>query len=50
MALELAVREPETQIAGLTAIVDMNGFGLQQHAKFLSPYYAKRTVDVVQVN
>ncbi|XP_075214787.1 alpha-tocopherol transfer protein-like [Lycorma delicatula] len=48
MALELVVREPETQVAGLTAVVDMNGFGLQQHAKFLSPYYAKRTVDVIQ--
>ncbi|XP_039279354.1 alpha-tocopherol transfer protein isoform X2 [Nilaparvata lugens] len=48
MALEMAVREPETQVAGITAIVDMNGFGLHQHAKFLSPYYAKRTVDVVQ--
>ncbi|XP_068084830.1 clavesin-2-like [Anabrus simplex] len=47
MALEHIVEEPETQIAGLTVIVDMNGFGLQ-HAKFLSPYYARRTVEVIQ--
>jgi hypothetical protein len=26
----------------------MNGFGFQ-HAKFLSPYYARRTVEVIQV-
>jgi hypothetical protein len=48
LALEHVVQEPETQIAGLTVIVDMNGFGLQ-HAKFLSPYYARRTVEVIQV-
>ncbi|KAK7869905.1 hypothetical protein R5R35_013701 [Gryllus longicercus] len=47
LALEHVVQEPETQIAGLTVIVDMNGFGLQ-HAKFLSPYYARRTVEVIQ--
>ncbi|GLH15559.1 Uncharacterized protein GBIM_19984 [Gryllus bimaculatus] len=48
LALEHVVQEPETQIAGLTVIVDMNGFGLQ-HAKFLSPYYARRTVEVIQI-
>ncbi|XP_046675261.1 alpha-tocopherol transfer protein-like isoform X2 [Homalodisca vitripennis] len=48
LALEHVVREPETQVAGITVIVDMTGFGLQQHAKFLSPYYARRTVDVIQ--
>ena len=48
LALEHIVQEPETQIAGLTVIVDMNGFGFQ-HAKFLSPYYARRTVEVIQV-
>ncbi|XP_021922038.1 clavesin-2-like isoform X1 [Zootermopsis nevadensis] len=47
LALEHIVQEPETQIAGLAVIVDMNGFGFQ-HAKFLSPYYARRTVDVIQ--
>nr|CAD7570263.1 unnamed protein product [Timema californicum] len=47
LALEQVVDEPETQIAGLTVIVDMNGFGIQ-HAKFLSPYYARRTVEVIQ--
>ncbi|PSN38176.1 hypothetical protein C0J52_14560 [Blattella germanica] len=34
LALEHIVQEPETQIAGLTVIVDMNGFGFQ-HAKFV---------------
>lgn len=48
LALEQVVQEPETQVAGLTVLVDMNGFGLQ-HAKFLSPYYARRTVEVIQV-
>uniref|UniRef100_A0A1B6M4B2 CRAL-TRIO domain-containing protein n=1 Tax=Graphocephala atropunctata TaxID=36148 RepID=A0A1B6M4B2_9HEMI len=48
LALEHIVREPESQVAGITVIVDMTGFGLQQHAKFLSPYYARRTVDVIQ--
>uniref|UniRef100_A0A1B6D463 CRAL-TRIO domain-containing protein n=1 Tax=Clastoptera arizonana TaxID=38151 RepID=A0A1B6D463_9HEMI len=48
MALEYMVREPETQIAGLTVLIDMTGFSLQHHAKFLSPYYARRTVDVIQ--
>ncbi|XP_046989790.1 clavesin-2-like [Schistocerca americana] len=47
LALEQIVQEPETQVAGLTVLVDMNGFGLQ-HAKFLSPYYARRTVEVIQ--
>ncbi|XP_054284632.1 alpha-tocopherol transfer protein-like isoform X1 [Macrosteles quadrilineatus] len=48
LALEHVVREPETQVGGITVIVDMTGFGLQQHAKFLSPYYARRTVEVIQ--
>nr|CAD7400910.1 unnamed protein product [Timema cristinae] len=48
LALEQVVDEPETQIAGLTVVVDMNGFGIQ-HAKFLSPYYARRTVEVIQI-
>lgn len=49
LALEYVVREPETQVAGITCVVDMTGFSIQQHAKFLSPYYARRTVDVIQV-
>jgi hypothetical protein len=48
LALEHIVQEPETQVAGLIVVVDMNGFGFQ-HAKFLSPYYARRTVEVIQV-
>lgn len=47
LALEYIVQEPETQVAGLSVVVDMTGLNLQ-HAKFFTPYYAKRTVEVVQ--
>uniref|UniRef100_A0A1Y1LTY1 CRAL-TRIO domain-containing protein n=1 Tax=Photinus pyralis TaxID=7054 RepID=A0A1Y1LTY1_PHOPY len=47
LALEEVVREPETQIAGVVVIVDMAGLKLH-HAKFFTPHYAKRTVEVVQ--
>lgn len=47
LALEQVVREPETQVAGISVMVDMTGLSLQ-HAKFFTPYYAKRTVEVVQ--
>ncbi|XP_030766878.1 alpha-tocopherol transfer protein-like [Sitophilus oryzae] len=47
LALEQVVREPETQIAGLVVILDMAGLSLQ-HAKFFTPYYAKRMVELVQ--
>ncbi|XP_063239563.1 clavesin-2-like isoform X2 [Bacillus rossius redtenbacheri] len=47
LALEHIADEPETQVAGLAVVVDMSGFGLQ-HARFLSPYYARRTVEVIQ--
>lgn len=47
-ALEQMVRDPETQVSGVTVIVDLNGFGLQ-HASFLTPYYVKNTTEVVQV-
>ncbi|XP_076254963.1 alpha-tocopherol transfer protein-like [Rhynchophorus ferrugineus] len=47
LALEHVVREPETQIAGLVVILDMAGLSLQ-HAKFFTPYYAKRMVELVQ--
>ncbi|CAH1175807.1 unnamed protein product [Phaedon cochleariae] len=47
LALENAVREPETQIAGLVVILDMAGLSLQ-HAKFFTPYYAKKMVELVQ--
>lgn len=47
LALENAVRDPRTQIAGVTIVVDMAGVSFA-HAKFLSPHLAKRTVEVVQ--
>ncbi|KAF5281042.1 hypothetical protein FQR65_LT14892 [Abscondita terminalis] len=47
LALEEIVREPETQIAGIVVIVDMAGLSLH-HARFFTPHYAKRSVEVVQ--
>lgn len=47
LALEYMVREVETQIAGLVVILDMSGLALN-HAKFFTPYYAKKTVQLVQ--
>ncbi|KAJ8975851.1 hypothetical protein NQ317_017345, partial [Molorchus minor] len=47
LALEQIVREAETQIAGIVVILDMAGLSLQ-HAKFFTPYYAKRMVELVQ--
>lgn len=47
LALEDVVREQETQIAGVVVILDMSGLNLQ-HAKFFTPYYAKRMVELVQ--
>lgn len=47
LALEHIVRETETQIAGIVVILDMAGLSLQ-HAKFFTPYYAKRMVELVQ--
>ncbi|XP_017771839.1 PREDICTED: clavesin-1-like [Nicrophorus vespilloides] len=47
MALEQIVREPETQISGLVVVLDMAGLSLN-HAKFFTPYYAKKMVELVQ--
>ncbi|KAK5646338.1 hypothetical protein RI129_004802 [Pyrocoelia pectoralis] len=47
LAMEEVVREPETQIAGIVVILDMAGLSLH-HARFFTPHYAKRTVEVVQ--
>ncbi|KAG5883323.1 hypothetical protein JTB14_032524 [Gonioctena quinquepunctata] len=47
LALEQIVREPETQIAGIVVILDMAGLSFQ-HAKFFTPYYAKKMVELVQ--
>uniref|UniRef100_A0AAG5CW40 CRAL-TRIO domain-containing protein n=1 Tax=Anopheles atroparvus TaxID=41427 RepID=A0AAG5CW40_ANOAO len=47
LALEDAVRSPETQIGGLVVLLDMAGLGFA-HARYLSPHLAKKTVEVVQ--
>lgn len=47
LALENAIRDPRTQIGGLTVLLDMVGVSFA-HAKFLSPHLGKRTVEVVQ--
>ncbi|KAL1513481.1 hypothetical protein ABEB36_002887 [Hypothenemus hampei] len=47
LALEQIVRETKTQIAGIVVILDVAGLSLQ-HAKFFTPYYAKRMVELVQ--
>lgn len=47
LALEDAIRDPEVQIGGLSVLLDMSGVGLQ-HARYLTPHLAKRTVEVVQ--
>lgn len=47
LALEHAVREPETQIAGIVVLLDMGGLSLQ-HVKFFTPYYARKMVELVQ--
>lgn len=47
LALEDAIRDPETQIGGLVVLLDMAGLGFA-HARYLSPHLAKRTVEVVQ--
>ncbi|CAD7086529.1 unnamed protein product [Hermetia illucens] len=47
LALENAVREPETQIGGIVVLLDMAGAGLG-HAKFLVPYLSRKTVEVIQ--
>ena len=47
LALEDAIRNPETQIGGLAVVLDMSGLGFA-HARYLSPHLAKRTVEVVQ--
>ncbi|XP_044266194.1 alpha-tocopherol transfer protein-like [Tribolium madens] len=47
LALEQIVREPETQVAGIVLVLDMAGLSLQ-HAKFFTPYYAKKMVELVQ--
>jgi hypothetical protein len=45
--LEIAMLEPETQVAGAVIIFDMDGLSLQQVWQFTPPF-AKRIVDLIQ--
>nr|XP_022914621.1 alpha-tocopherol transfer protein-like [Onthophagus taurus] len=47
LALEQVVKEEQTQICGIVVVLDMAGLSLN-HAKFFTPYYAKKTVELVQ--
>lgn len=49
MILEVISEHPETQIAGVIGIADFTGFNWSKHYQFLSPYYAKKSAEVVQV-
>uniref|UniRef100_A0A336MJM3 CSON000244 protein n=1 Tax=Culicoides sonorensis TaxID=179676 RepID=A0A336MJM3_CULSO len=44
---ETLIRQEQTQIGGISVILDMTGVGLA-HARYLTPYLAKKTVEVVQ--
>ncbi|XP_014256582.1 clavesin-1-like [Cimex lectularius] len=48
LGLEWCLLEHKNQISGATALVDMTGFKLASHASLLSPFYSKRTVQVIQ--
>lgn len=50
MMLEVVSEDPDTQLAGIVVIADFTGFEWQKHYNFLSPYYAKKSAEVVQVS
>ncbi|XP_055685291.1 alpha-tocopherol transfer protein-like [Lutzomyia longipalpis] len=47
LSLESVVKSSETQIAGIVVLLDMAGVSLS-HSRFLSPQFARYTVEVVQ--
>lgn len=49
MILEVISEHPDTQLAGIVAIADFTGFKWLKHYQYLSPYYAKKSAEVVQV-
>lgn len=49
MALESLSRELETQVSGIVVLVDLKGFVMKRHYKLLSPYFAKKSIDLIQV-
>jgi hypothetical protein len=46
---ELGASEPATQMMGGVAVLDMKGTSLR-HVSNLTPSYAKKTIDLLQVN
>ncbi|XP_060847011.1 clavesin-2-like [Rhopalosiphum padi] len=48
MILEVISEHPKTQLAGMVAIADFTGFKWLKHYQYLSPYYAKKSAEVVQ--
>lgn len=50
MILEVISENDETQIAGMVAVADFTGFEWRKHYQYLSPYYAKKSAEVVQVS
>lgn len=50
MILEVISEDPDTQLAGMVVIADFTGFEWQKHYHYLSPYYAKKSAEVVQVS
>lgn len=49
MILEVISEDPETQLAGLVIVADFTGFEWLKHYQYLSPYYAKKSAEVIQV-
>lgn len=49
LALEIAMIEPRTQLAGVHVIIDLEGLTLQHIWQF-SPSFAKTVLEFVQVN
>lgn len=49
MILEVISEDPETQLAGIVVVADFTGFEWMKHYQYLSPYYAKKSAEVVQV-
>lgn len=50
MILEVLSEDPETQLAGIVVVADFTGFEWLKHYQYLSPYYAKKSAEVVQVS
>lgn len=49
MILEVISEDSDTQLAGLVIVADFTGFEWLKHYQYLSPYYAKKSAEVIQV-